>query len=85
MSTMVAVGEELMPHRETKVVSSACDLASKQISQDSQTTPIRKLSRKGSVIQEETVVEDSSNIEGDNEDSKNGGTRRKCKLRKTHL
>lgn len=32
MSKMVAVGEELMPHRETEVASSACDLASKQVS-----------------------------------------------------
>lgn len=80
MSAMVAVGEELMPHRETKVASCACDMSSKKISQDSsQTTPIRKLSRKqGLVIGEETSVEDSSVIE----DCKNGGTGRKCKVRR---
>ncbi|KAL1197372.1 Non-structural maintenance of chromosomes element 4-like protein [Cardamine amara subsp. amara] len=78
MCTMVAVGEELMPHRETKVASSAYDLSSKKISQDSQTTPIRKLSMKqGLMTGEETAVEDSSDI-----DSINGGTRRKCKLRR---
>ncbi|CAL9221654.1 unnamed protein product [Arabidopsis halleri] len=70
MSKMVAVGEELMPHRETKVAQDSRELSRKQ----------------GSVIQEEMVVEDSSNIEGDNEDSKNGGLPRKCKIRKTdHL
>jgi len=53
----VAVGEELMPLRETKVALDSIELSRKQ----------------GSVIQEETVVEDSSNMEGDNEDSKNGG------------
>ncbi|VYS58058.1 unnamed protein product [Arabidopsis thaliana] len=57
MSKMVAVGEELMPLRETKVAQDSIELSRKQ----------------GSVIQEETVVEDSSNMEGDNEDSKNGG------------
>jgi len=57
MSKMVAVGEELMPLRETKVAQDSIELSRKQ----------------GSVIQEETVVEDSSNTEGDNEDSKNGG------------
>ncbi|XP_010509292.1 PREDICTED: non-structural maintenance of chromosomes element 4 homolog B-like [Camelina sativa] len=82
MRKMVAVGEELMPHRETKVVSSTCDLPSK-LSQDSHTKPIRNLSRKqGLMSQEETAVEDSTDIEGDNEDSVN---RRECKLRKTHL
>ena len=50
MSKMVAVGEELMPLRETKVAQDSIELSRKQ----------------GSVIQEETV-------EGDNEDSKNGG------------
>lgn len=71
MSTMVAVGEELMPQRETKV------------SQDSQTTTMRKLSRnQGLVIQEETVAEDSPDIEGDNEDGTNGGLCRKSKLGK---
>ncbi|CAE5967991.1 unnamed protein product [Arabidopsis arenosa] len=70
MSTMVAVGEELMPHRETKVAQDSRELSRKQ----------------GSVIQEEMVVEDSSNIEGDNEDSQNGGLSRKYKIRKTdHL
>lgn len=53
----MAVGEELMPLRETKVAQDSIELSRKQ----------------GSVIQEETVVEDSSNMEGDNEDSKNGG------------
>ncbi|EOA32460.1 hypothetical protein CARUB_v10015737mg [Capsella rubella] len=77
MSTMVAVGDELMPHRETQVVSSACDLASK-LSQDSR--------KQGSVVQEETALEDSSDMEGVNEDSKNGETGREFKVRKTtHL
>lgn len=86
MSTMVAVGEELMPHREIKVASSTCDFASEQVSQDSQTTSIRKLSRKqGLVIQEETVVEDSSDIEGDNEDSKKWSNTLEMQARETHL
>ncbi|CAH2053192.1 unnamed protein product [Thlaspi arvense] len=72
MSEMVAVGEELMPHRETEVASSSCDLASKQ---DSQTRPI---SKQGSVTQEETVIEDSP----DNGDSGADGRRRKSKLRR---
>ncbi|VVA98960.1 unnamed protein product [Arabis nemorensis] len=60
MNTMVTVREELIPHRKTKV------------SQDSQTTRMRNLSRnQGLVIQKETVVEDSPDIEGDNEDGKN--------------
>ncbi|ESQ47805.1 hypothetical protein EUTSA_v10022149mg [Eutrema salsugineum] len=83
MREMVVVGEELMPHRETQVPPSACDLASKQVSQDSQTTPIRTLLRnKGSVIQEENVVEDSPDIEGNNEDSRDDGIRQKSKLRR---
>ncbi|KAF8101018.1 hypothetical protein N665_0211s0010 [Sinapis alba] len=70
MSEMVAMGEELMPHRETAVASSSCP---SEFPHDSQTTPIRKLSRnRGLIVQEDTVVEDSPDVEGD-------GTRRRCK------
>ncbi|KAJ0242199.1 Non-structural maintenance of chromosomes element 4 A [Hirschfeldia incana] len=74
MSEMVPMGEELMPHRETAVASSSCP---SDFPQDSQTTPIRKLSRnRGLVVQEDTVVEDSPDVEGD-------GTRRRCKRKLT--
>ncbi|ESQ30363.1 hypothetical protein EUTSA_v10011541mg [Eutrema salsugineum] len=77
MSEMVPMGEELMPHREIAIASSSCPSASAGFTQDSQTTPIRKLSRnRGLVVQEETVVEDSPDMEGD-------GTRRRCKRRLT--
>jgi len=81
MSEMVPLGEELMPHRQTAVASSSCPAASAPASadftQDTQTTPIRKLSRnRGLVVQEETVVEDTPDKEGD-------GTRRRCKRRLT--
>lgn len=77
MSEMVPMGEELMPLRETAIASSSCPSASADFTQDSQTTPIRKLSRnRGLVVQEETVVEDTPDIEGD-------GTRRRCKRRLT--
>lgn len=75
MSEMVPVGEELMPHRETDVASSYRPSASADFPQDSQTTPIRKLSRnRGLVVQEDSVVEDSPDVEGD-------GTRRRLKRR----
>ncbi|CAG7868032.1 unnamed protein product [Brassica rapa] len=74
MSEMVPMGEELMPHRETAVASSS---GPSDFPQDSQTTPIRKLSRnRGLVVQEDTVVEDSPDVEGD-------GTRRRCKRKLT--
>ncbi|KAG2304908.1 hypothetical protein Bca4012_063941 [Brassica carinata] len=74
MSEMVPMGEELMPHRETAVASSSCP---SDFPQDSQTTPIRKLSRnRGLIVQEDTVVEDSPDVEGD-------GTRRRCKRKLT--
>ncbi|CAH8302209.1 unnamed protein product [Eruca vesicaria subsp. sativa] len=77
MSEMVPMGEELMPHRETAVASSSCPPAPGDIPQDSQTTPIRKLSRnRGLIVQEDTVVEDSPDVEGD-------GTRRRCKWKLT--
>ncbi|CAG7875564.1 unnamed protein product [Brassica rapa] len=63
MSEMVPMGEELMPHREIAIASSSCP---SDFPQDSQTTPIRKFSRnRGLVVQEDTVVEDSPDIEGD--------------------
>ncbi|CAF2097690.1 hypothetical protein BRARA_E01645 [Brassica rapa] len=72
MSEMVPMGEELMPHREIAIASSSCP---SDFPQDSQTTPIRKFSRnRGLVVQEDTVVEDSPDIEGD-------GTRKRCKRR----
>ncbi|KAG2328483.1 hypothetical protein Bca4012_037439 [Brassica carinata] len=75
MSEVVPMGEELMPHRETVIASSSCPSASADFPQDSQTTPIRKLSRnRGLVVQENTVVEDSPDFEGD-------GARRKLKRR----
>ncbi|XP_010461946.1 PREDICTED: non-structural maintenance of chromosomes element 4 homolog A-like [Camelina sativa] len=77
MSEVVPLGEELMPHREIAVASSSCPSAPADFTQDSQTTPIRKLSRnRGLVVQEETVVEDTPDIKGD-------GTRRRCKRRLT--
>ncbi|CAH2036380.1 unnamed protein product [Thlaspi arvense] len=77
MSEMVPMGEELMPHRETAIASSSCPSATADFTQDSQTTPIRKLSRnRGLVVQEETIVEDSPDVEGD-------VTRRRCKRRLT--
>lgn len=70
----MAEGEELMPHRETKVASYACGFASEQ---DSQTTSLKKRSRnKGSAIQ------DSPDNEGNNEDGRDGGLSRKSKLRR---
>lgn len=76
MCEMVPMGEEQMPHRETSIASSSCPSASAaDLTQDSQTTPIRKLSRnRGLVVQEDTVVEDSPVAEGD-------GPRRRCKRR----
>ncbi|XP_022558241.2 non-structural maintenance of chromosomes element 4 homolog A-like, partial [Brassica napus] len=72
MSEMVPMGEELMPHREIAIASSSCP---SDFPQDSQTTPIRKFSRnRGLVVREDTVVEDSPDIEGD-------GTRKRCKRR----
>ncbi|CAN7105040.1 unnamed protein product [Brassica rapa subsp. narinosa] len=72
MSEMMPMGEELMPHREIAIASSSCP---SDFPQDSQTTPIRKFSRnRGLVVQEDTVVEDSPDIEGD-------GTRKRCKRR----
>ncbi|CAN8241892.1 unnamed protein product [Cochlearia groenlandica] len=54
MSEMVPMGEELMPLRETSIASSSCHSASADFVHDSQTTPIRKLSRnRGLVVQEE--------------------------------
>ncbi|CAN8288322.1 unnamed protein product [Cochlearia groenlandica] len=77
MSELVPMGEELMPHRETSISSSSCPSASVDFVQDSQTTPIRKLSRnRGLVVQEETVVEDTPEVEGN-------GTQRRCKKRLT--
>ncbi|CAH8330374.1 unnamed protein product [Eruca vesicaria subsp. sativa] len=75
MSQLVPMGEELMPHRETATASSSCPSASADFSKDSQTTPIRKLSRnRGFVVQEDTVVEDSPDIES-------VGTRKRFKRR----
>lgn len=71
MSEMVPMGEELMPHRETAVALSSRPSASADFTQDSQTTPIRKLSRNRGL-----VVQDTPDIEGD-------GTRRRCKRRLT--
>ncbi|CAN8289046.1 unnamed protein product [Cochlearia groenlandica] len=54
MSEMGPMGEELMPLRETSIASSSCHSASADFVHDSQTTPIRKLSRnRGLVVQEE--------------------------------
>ncbi|KAJ0250352.1 Non-structural maintenance of chromosomes element 4 A [Hirschfeldia incana] len=75
MSEMVPMGEELMPHREAAIASSSGPSASADFPQDSQTTPIRKFSRnRGLVVQEDTVVDDSPDIEGD-------GTRKRIKRR----
>ncbi|KAF8092609.1 hypothetical protein N665_0408s0006 [Sinapis alba] len=75
MSEVVPMGEELMTHREIAIASSSRPSASADFPEDSQTTPIRKLSRnRGLVVQEDTVVEDSPDLEGD-------GTRRRFKRR----
>lgn len=62
MLSSVAVGEELMPHRNTVDIS--CSTQPSTESEEAQaalpTTPIRKLCRnRGLVMQEHTVVEDS--------------------------
>ncbi|KAG7600166.1 Non-structural maintenance of chromosome element 4 C-terminal [Arabidopsis suecica] len=78
MSEMVPLGQELMPHRETAVASSSCPAASADFTQDTQTTPIRKLSRnRGLVVQEETVLEEETVVE-DTPDTKGDETRRRC-------
>ncbi|KAH7512396.1 hypothetical protein FEM48_Zijuj12G0086500 [Ziziphus jujuba var. spinosa] len=67
MRSSVAVGEELMPHRSQDVsTDSQTDAPSGQSQASIPTTPIRKLSRnRGLVLQEQTVVEDSPEAEGE--------------------
>lgn len=68
MARSVAVGEELMPIRNQANVSSNCqtDAPCGQSQASLPTTPIRKLSRnRGLVLQEQTVMEDSPEAEGE--------------------
>lgn len=79
MLDKVPSGEELMPHRQPLNITpateaAACDSEAAALP----TTPIRKLTRnRGLVVQEETVVEDSPEIEDG--DPSRGGAIRKCK------
>lgn len=62
MLETVAVGEELMPHRNQANPPSTCqpDSSSEEAEPVLPSTPIRKLSRnRGLILQEQTVVEDS--------------------------
>ncbi|OWM69240.1 non-structural maintenance of chromosomes element 4 homolog A-like [Punica granatum] len=86
MIDTVPIGEELMPHREQSNNSTATEPAAESAPEQAAcnseaalpTTPIRKLTRnRGLVVQEETVVEDSPEIEGD--DSSRTRAIRKCK------
>ncbi|KAK4740796.1 hypothetical protein SAY87_024384 [Trapa incisa] len=82
MVDKVAVGEELMPHRQPVDASSAAEPAACDPEAVLPSTPIRKLTRnRGFVVQEETVVEDSPDIEDD--DPLRSRAIRKCK-RKLH-
>ncbi|KAH0723287.1 hypothetical protein KY289_006331 [Solanum tuberosum] len=62
MLASVAVGDELMPHRNEADIPATSQPASSTVDKEQavSTTPIRKLSRnRGLVLQEQTVVEDS--------------------------
>ncbi|XP_055808924.1 non-structural maintenance of chromosomes element 4 homolog A-like [Solanum dulcamara] len=62
MLASVAVGDELMPHRNEADIPANSQPASNTVDNEQavSTTPIRKLSRnRGLVLQEQTVVEDS--------------------------
>lgn len=66
MLDKVPAGEELMPHRQPLSISSATEPVACDPEAALPTTPIRKLTRnRGLVVQEETVVEDSPEIEDD--------------------
>ncbi|KAF7807343.1 non-structural maintenance of chromosomes element 4-like protein A-like [Senna tora] len=81
MMDMVPIGDELMPHRtqfctvfETGTETAACN--SEPVVA---TTPIRKLTRnRGLVVQEEGVVEESPECEGEN--ASRAGAIRRCRL-----
>ncbi|KAF5447943.1 hypothetical protein F2P56_033454 [Juglans regia] len=83
MMDAVAVGEELMPHRNgSNSAASEAEPGVKYSQASLPTTPIRKLSRnRGLVVQEESIVEESP----DNEDgmSKGANAIRGCKRKLT--
>ncbi|KAF5748786.1 non-structural maintenance of chromosomes element 4 A-like [Tripterygium wilfordii] len=76
MMDVVPNGEELMPHRENSKLSSQMEPPAHNSQATLPTTPIRKLTRnRGLVIREESVVEDSPEV-----DDGTGGTGiRRCK------
>ncbi|KAK4793632.1 hypothetical protein SAY86_024067 [Trapa natans] len=66
MLDKVAVGEELMPHRQPLDTSSAAEPAACDPEAVLHTTPILKLTRnRGLVVQEETMLEDTPKIGDD--------------------
>lgn len=83
MTDAVAVGEELMPHRNSSNSSASKGEPEVKYSPAAlPTTPIRKLSRNcGLVLQEESIVEESPN----NEDgvSKGANAIRRCRRKLT--
>lgn len=84
MKKVVPEGEELMPHRERSDASASSQAVPARNDSEAalQTTPIRKLTRnRGRIVQNETVVEDSPEIDSD--DATRANAIRKCK-RKIH-
>ena len=76
MMNVVPVGEELMPHRDdSHSVLSQAEPAANNSEGAVTTTPIRKLSRNRGLVLQESVIEDSPEID----DASKGPGFRRCR------